>query len=418
MSGIQSIAAGFLLIGLLATHPATLHAEMYPPLVETPIILEASQFLPADIMEGSNYSIEKSVTNDGFINTYTINTPNGRINVETTPLLRARINELQAMEDMQAMKGTDIFTESLKKGAKAPINTVKGLVTEPVDTVSNVASGIGRWFSDVGRSIYSDDPYQDNVLKTAFGYSAVKRKYAYQFDIDPYTSYEPVQKEITSVSKAAFAGGIVPKAAFSAINKTAGTVLSVTATADSMKKMVRDNSPAELADINEEKLQDMDVPQHLIKSFLGNRHFNPYETTLLVGELESMVNVADREKFISDVITADSDLVASFLRLEAQMMASYHHKISPGLRIVDVDGKISFLQIKDKTMVAFLPLDYVASTINFWEKESLLSRSLDKIGPASGKQMWITGAVTPDARKGLEMRGWKVMDNAAKKLFR
>ena len=139
---------------------------------------------------------------------------------------------------------------------------------------------------------------------------------------------------------------------------------------------------------------------------------------MIVGELESMQNVADREKFISDVITADSELVASFLRLEAQMMASYHQKISPGLRIVDADGKISFLQVKDKTMVAFLPLDYVASTIDFWKKENQLSRSLDKIGPASGKQMWITGTVTSDARKGLEMRGWKVMDNAAKKLFR
>jgi len=65
----------------------------------------------------------------------------------------------------------------------------------------------------------------------------------------------------------------------------------------------------------------MDVPQYLIKSFLGNRHFNPYETTLLVGELESMGNVVDRQKFISDVITADSEFVAFFLRLEAQMMA-------------------------------------------------------------------------------------------------
>ena len=260
MTRIKSIAAGSLLIGLLAAYPVTIQAEMYPPLVEAPLTLDVSQFLPADILKGSNYQIDQSVTNDGFINTYTINTPNGRISVETTPLLRARINELKAMADMQDMKGTDIFTESLKKGAKAPINTVKGLVTEPVDTVSNVASGIGKWFSDVGRSVYSNDPHQDNVFKTASGYSAVKRKYAYQFDIDPYTSYEPVQKEITSVSQAAFAGGIVPKAAFSAINKTAGTVLSVTATADSMKKMVRDNSPAELADINEEKLQDMSDP--------------------------------------------------------------------------------------------------------------------------------------------------------------
>ncbi len=418
MSRIKSIAAGSMLIGLLATHPVTIHAEMYPPLVETPITLEASQFVPADMLKGPNYQIDQSVTNDGFINTYTINTPTGMILVETTPLLRARINELKAMADMQAMKGTDIFTESLKKGVKAPINTVKGLFTEPVDTVSDVASGVGNWFSDVGRSVYSNDPYQDNVFKTALGYSAMKRKYAYQFDIDPYTTYGPVQKEITSVSQVAFAGGIVPKAAFNAISKAPGAILSLTATADSMKKMVRDKSPAELADINKEKLKNMGVPEHLIKSFLGNRHFNPYETTLLVGELESMENVEDREKFISDVLTADGGFVASFLRIEAQMMASYHHRISPGQRIVDVDGRISFLQTNNKTLVAFLPLDYVASTIYFWKKENQLSRSLDQIGPEMNKEMWIAGTVTADARKGLEMRGWKVIDNAGEKLFK
>ncbi len=418
MSKIKSIAAGSLLIGLLVTNPATTQAETPPPLVETPITLEASQFLPADMLKGSNYQIDQSVINDGFINTYTINTSNGRINVETTPLLKVRINEFKAMEDMQAMKGTDIFMKSLKKGAKAPINTIKGLVTEPVDTVTTVASGIGSWFSDVGRSIYSDDPYQENVLKTAVGYAAVKRKYAYQFNINPYTSYEPVQEELSAVSQAALAGGIVPKVAFSAISKVPGTVLSLTATADSMKKLVRDNSPAELADINAKKLEDMDVPDCLIKSFLNNRHYTPYEATLLVGELESMQNVDDRKRFIADSILADSPLVAFFLRLEAQMMASYHQKIAPGHRIVDVDGRISFLQIKDKTMIAFLPLDYVASTIDFWKKESQLSHALDKINTMSGKQMWIAGMVTADAREGLELRGWKVVDNAAKKLFR
>ena len=67
MNSIKYLAAGSLLIGLLATQPANIHAEMYPTLVETPITLEALQFLPADIMEGANYRIEQSVSNDGRI---------------------------------------------------------------------------------------------------------------------------------------------------------------------------------------------------------------------------------------------------------------------------------------------------------------------------------------------------------------
>ncbi len=49
---------------------------------------------------------------------------------------------------------------------------------DPADTVTGVVSGIGRWFSDIGRSVVSDDPYQENVLKTALGYAAAKRQFA------------------------------------------------------------------------------------------------------------------------------------------------------------------------------------------------------------------------------------------------
>lgn len=391
-------------------------AEQPPPMENLPVILDAAGVLPPELLSGPDFSIDKRVTNDGFFNTYSFRTSTGATPVESTALLRVRIQEQSAISDMRAMEGTELFKEGLKKSAKAPIETVKGLVTEPVETVSNVAGGIGNWFSDVTRSVVSDDPYQDNVLKTAFGYSATKRQFAYSLDIDPYTPNQQVQEELSAVAQAAFSGGIVPKVAFSAINKTPGTVLSVTSTAGSMKKMVRDKSPAELEEINTEKLATMGVPDYLIKGFLRNRHFNPYEETLLVGELEAMSNTADRKILVAEAAMADSPSVAFFLRTKAHMMALYNESIAPIVRIVQVDGRTAAAVKQDGTLVGLTPVDHIPSSTLLWNKERAISQAIDAIEGIQGKELWITGTYSEDARKGLESKGWKAVDNAWEKL--
>ena len=82
----------------------------------------------------------------------------------------------------------------------------KSLVTSPVETTKSTAKGVGRWQGNVGRSITSDDPHQDNALKTALGHDAVKRGYAIEMGVDPYTDFEPFQKRLGEVARAATAG--------------------------------------------------------------------------------------------------------------------------------------------------------------------------------------------------------------------
>ena len=65
------------------------------------------------------------------------------------------------------MKKTSVYKDAVKQSAKGPLRTAKGMLTAPVDTVSRVGRGIGSFFSDIGSSIVSDDPHQENVGKTA-----------------------------------------------------------------------------------------------------------------------------------------------------------------------------------------------------------------------------------------------------------
>ena len=127
------------------------------------------------------------------------------------------------------------------------------LVTSPVETSKSIVKGVGKFLSNVGRSIVSDDPDQDNVFKTALGYDVAKRKFAFEFGIDPYSSYDPVMDRLGQIARAAVAGGLAPKAAMSAIDSDLGTALRISGAAKGMKKLVRDNPPGELQKINKKK---------------------------------------------------------------------------------------------------------------------------------------------------------------------
>ena len=391
-------------------------AQDLPEVQKVPIVLKAVEVVPQNVTKGPNYQIEQKVINDGFVNTYRLTTDYGPLKVEGTSLLMERTNELKALSHMEEVAQTDTFAEALKKGATAPLRTAKGLVTHPVDTVSGIASGVGSWFQDIGNAITSDDPHQEGALSAAIGYAAAKRKFAYEYGINPYTRYEPVQDKLNKMARAAVIGGLTPKVAFALIKKPVGTVLKVTATADTMRQLVRDKSPAELDEINAKKLKAMGVEDSIAKDFLKNPYFDPQEETLLVGELEAMKNVKDRKNFIKMAAVAPDYRIARYLRERAQMTAIYHKKVTPVERIVAVQG-VPLLQREDGVIVVLAPLDYVAWTKRLWLKESKGSETFNQLPGFSGKEVWITGSFDPVARKALEIQGWKVREDFASKFL-
>ena len=126
----------------------------------TPITLKASEVMPKEWLKGPNYTMKETVTNDGVVSTYHLDTNYGPVVVESTVLLLKRIHELIALHKMEQLQGTDIFANAAKGAATGPLTTAKGLVEDPVGTVQAVGSGIGNFFGKVSDSMKSDDPYQ------------------------------------------------------------------------------------------------------------------------------------------------------------------------------------------------------------------------------------------------------------------
>lgn len=380
----------------------------------TPLILKVSKILAESVIKGSNYQIEEDVVNDGLINIYSITSEYGEVEAEGTIELHIRVAEFHAISVMEEMDRSDIFGEALGKGLMAPVKGVAALVTEPVETTKSAAKGLGQFFSNVGRAFVSDDPDQDNVAKVILGYDVAKRQFAYELGINPYTDNDLVREPLGKISRAAVAGGLVPRAAMAAIDSTAITIARVTGTTHAMKELVRDNSPGKLDKINRKKLEAMGVSSGLTESFLDNYTYDPYEETLLVGELEFMERVKGRDKFITVATGASEVSVARYYRAMAQMMGAYHTYIDKVKEIRNIRG-ILHLYKADGTIVILSPVDYV-----FWTKRlaDRLTEFESQLNNSPKKEIWITGQFDEQARAQFENAGWKVIENAEDTLLK
>jgi hypothetical protein len=384
---------------------------------KVPIILRASEVLRGDLLSGPNYTVREMVRNDGFVNIYELDTQYGPLKVESTVLLLKRILELRALSKIEELKGTDVYLEAAKKAALGPVRTATGLVTDPVGTASGVVSGIGNFFGKAGGAITSSSPDKDKALNSILGQSAFKRELAYQFGIDPYTRYEPLQKALNDLAWTSAVGGLTAKAAFMAIPGAVGAVVGYAGTADTTRTLVRDKTPPELDKMNRDSLHGMNIVDPLAGLFLSSTSYDPLEKTLLVGALASMKGVTDRGIFVEHAAIDCEEPVALFLRVRAEMMGQYFEKTRNVDRFVSAGG-VPLLLTKDGVIVGIFPLDHIAWSAGFAQKGISVSDAIDRMQGIKGKELWIAGTVDPMARSALENRGWKVEDRVAEKLLK
>jgi len=376
-----------------------------------PITLSAARILPENLLEGENFKVEDRVLSDGLINTYKLNTDYGPLRVESTAELLTRISELNALVIMEEMDRKGVFGDALVSGVTGTVKGVGELVTSPIDTTKNIVKGTGQFISNIGQSIFSDDPDQDNVVKTALGYDAAKRKFAFEFGIDPYTDYDPVADRLGEVARAAVAGGLAPRAAMAAIDSPVVMAMQISGTAYGMMQLVRDNPPAKLREINRKKLQAMGVDDQLIEAFLDNYRYNPQEKTILVGELDTMKGVKGLDRFVGQAALATEETLALVFRVRAQMMAGYHLGVAPIARILNIDGVLS-AQLKNGKLVLLVPVDYVFWTQPLANKVKSFEANIAKMEGISGKELWISGKFDNSARTNFEASGWQVKEDA------
>jgi hypothetical protein len=284
----------------------------------------------------------------------------------------------------------------------------KALVTAPVETSKGAVKGIGRWMGNIGRSVSSKDPHQENVLKVAVGHDAVKRGYSIEMGVDPYTDFEPYQKQLGLVARSATGGGLLMSMGMDAASagSTLGTVVTVASTA-SMKDILMDEPPSTLSRINRKKLEEMGIPKLNINALLKNYNYTPTEMTVMVEALRRMGDIKGREIFVTYATAAPDKVITRYVQQTAEMLANYIEKNGTG-NIVNM-GNDAWLVTSSGKLIGAFPIDYLAWMTEIEAEEKLIPVSSTEYGYKS-RELLIEGQVDPAARKAMESRGWKIRE--------
>jgi hypothetical protein len=401
-----------ILILLLLLCPNYGLAEEY----DQPVTLKASEVLPPELLSSPSYKIGNEVHNDGFLNTYTVDSQWGQLKVVSTPLLRKRAHELNAMAQMEKLKGSKEFKDGVKNSAKKVVDGAEQIITDPGGTIKNVGKGVGGLFKSIGGVFKGGDKErgetEGNTLERVSGFSKAKRQYAAKFGVDPYSRNEYLQKELGDISQAGFLGSTITSLGLGALG---GAVVSVASNADTFNDLIHEKSPDKLRDFNRKKLETMDVSEDVIDLFTRNTNYTITEQTAIVAALDSMDKTKERRDFVKFAVLSDSPEIAVFRTVQIQLYATYNQTHKP-VDQFEYFGEFACGRVKDGSLLVVAPVDYLLWTKELGPHLTAMSQQLSKSNPSSRKVLWVSGTLSPLALKHMKALGWEIQQNAFKKL--
>jgi hypothetical protein len=388
------------------------------PAFEPPTTLNASKILPPDILAGPNHRVEERVYNDGYLNRYTVLSKFGGLVAVSTPMLRKRISEINAMVRMEQIQGTKEFAASLKEAGTDTLAGLKNLATKPVDTVKGAVSGLAVAFRRAGDAITGPkrSDAEDSRVKDLIGFSKTKREYAYELGVDVYSDNEKLQERLNSIAWAGYGGGLTWAAAMSAVPGGAGLAITIAGTHRLLNDVFRTTPPTDLRRMNGEKLNAMNVHPEVADAFLNNTVYSPRNQTLLVNALDEMKGVGNRATFVRLAAgTTDRD-IAFFRERQAQMYAGYHKAVAPFETFLAL-GEFAAARTARNEVVFNVPLDYLVWTQEMAQLLTAADGVVNRLTRPANKQLWVTGMVSARAKREIEGRGWQVQERTEERLL-
>ena len=382
------------------------------PAFEAPPVLSARSLLPADMLVGPLFQVDDTVPTDGYMGHYTLRSPLGTFTVAGHDLLKTRIAELVAIQQLDQMSQTDVFLKGMAGAAAKPVESAMNLITDPVQTVQSIPAGLGRFFDRVGLGAQSimaanSDPGKTgqektaetaqrvgDVTITALGFEQARRQLAKGLGVDPYTSNPVLTEKLTNTAWVSFSGRVGVNLLVSAVVPASMAISATSFTND----LVYDTSKADLIVQNRQKMITMGASEAQADALLKNRWYSLTVLTSLVSELERLAGLAGRPEVIALAATIENEQEARFLAASAQMLATLN---VTGVPLKELAARRTVVGItSDGAIVVPAPVDYLSWT----ESIGRVAGRPDLQAPRRG--IWLAGRMSARAQQGFSSMGW------------
>ena len=382
---------------------------------ERPPVLHARDLVPASLLAGKGFHVDDAVPTDGLMAIFTLHTDLGTLQADGIEMLKIRVAEVPAMEELEHESKTKVFAQTLAKTGMEPVKAAGQMAMHPVDTVKGLPGGVGRFFGRVGLGAQrlkeaATEPEEASAGEKAgevarrtgqttrdiLGYEQERRELAKRLHVDPYTTNPILSKQLDEFAVVAFRAHVTVTTTMSVF--VPGS-MAITAT-KMVSNWVWDTPKADLIVQNEKKLEEMHVPAATVKVFIRNQTFPLSVQTAFVEDLGRLSGVPGTIDVVALASTADSEDQARFLADTLDMLATYHQSHTPLVQVVARGTVVG----RDRAGVIVVPaaVDYASWT----KRTSYFANRPDLAAPRRG--VWLSGQMSPLAKKNFQALSWAV----------
>ena len=372
---------------------------------EQPPSFQASQVLPPNLLRSPYYTVGSHVGLDNFQYVFKVDTKWGTFTIKGSDLMRVRAREIAATAKLEEIDSGGTLVNAAGRTALKPLNTAKDLITAPGKTLGDTFRGVGNLFGSVDASMSATDPHKEGMLASVTGGATARRKLAFDFGVDPNTSFPPLSDELTRLATVNAIGETGVNAGLAFVTGGAGIAISVGGTSHTLRTALRDKTAAQLEKDGRATLALIGVSGAAMDAFYANPNLSPTDKAIIVYALANLGATSGREIFIAGAANASSIEMGFFYRRQAELIADYDKKVAPVNAFARAGGA-PMLQT-GKGTVSILPVDYL-----YW------SPPLEGLVAAAGRsgELWITGRASAMATSQLAAQGWTVVPKIGARL--
>lgn len=396
------------------------------PAVESSAALRAEDLLPRELLGGPHHRIEPKVLNDGYMNHYVIRSDFGDFAAASDQEATRLVREIQAIARLEEVSRTTSFLEAAKRAALSPLESAKNVITQPVATLRKLPDGVSRLFRRTTRKVENargwleerqkqeqagegaggaaESPgapalvdqgidHGTRYLSERLGYQRARRQWARELAVDPYSPNLRLQEAIDRVAWATTAGGLATKA----VDLPSPDVLGRLGEID---ELVWALDPLDLRLRDEKRLAGLGASPEQIAAFFAHPAWTVSRRAWLVEALVRLAPAADRTLFLDRALAAEVVEEAEFLLRSVELLALLHAHGTPLARLLP--GDLPRAAAADGRIIGVLAVDHL-----LWTEDLA---ALPTEGTAGPRELWFGATCSEAARRGLEERGWQVVE--------
>lgn len=411
---------------------------------------------PPVLLSSPLHRVQPCTRIEGHMARFVLETRWGEIEAVGIAALETRIEELAVLE---ALDGVSVVGEGARAAGTAiatTAGTVARVVTSPVETLRRLPQGtvdyVGRQLGELGEDArrLGDDAYDTvtgrgpieasgvrpgaeagaarddaapwwqrggrqvgRYARRWLGYEAARRRVADRHGVDPYTSNPPLAERLDELAWGATTGERAVGYGLGQAGAAAGAVIGGSRR---INRVVWEESPADVARWNRERLDGFGCEPAETRRFVRNGAFSPTIQTALVDALLALDPEAGCAALLAAAETVQDDVDARFLagtlamaadeveRRKADPFAVQDAAAETGRPRIETFGYTPVFRLGDGALLLALPVDrleWTPATRGFFDLEGFRVR--DKV-------LLLRGQASPRALSELTRRGWEIAE--------